>query len=72
MQGSESMKLIDYIKENYNGVVSQFAEANGIKRQQVSACIDRGYYHVMVIDNKLMLVMAKKELKSSIPTEYIK
>ena len=66
------MKLINYIKEHYNGVVSQFAEANGIKRQQVSACIDRGYYHVMTIDNKLMLVMAKRELKDLIPAENIK
>ncbi len=57
------MKLINYINQHYNGVVLQFAEANNMKRQQVEQCLSKGYYYVIEIDNKLMLVMGKREVK---------
>jgi hypothetical protein len=56
------VKLIDYIKQHYNGVVSSFAEANGMKRQQAAECVNKGYYHAIEIDDVLMLVIAKREL----------
>ena len=57
------MKLIYYIKQHYNGVVSQFADDNNMKRQQVESCLAKGYYHVIRVDGELMLIMAKRTIK---------
>ena len=57
------MKLTDYIKEHHNGVNLQFAQTNGMKRQQVEQCLSKGYYHAVNIEGDLMLVMAKRKLK---------
>lgn len=57
------MKLIDYIKENYGGVVRRFAIDNDMKRQQVETCIKKGYYYVEQIEGKTMLVIAKREIE---------
>jgi hypothetical protein len=59
------MKLIDYIKQHYNGVVSQFADDNGMKRQQVESCLAKGYYHIIRVEGELMLIMAKRTIKES-------
>ena len=56
------MKLKDYINEHYNGVVLQFSNDNGFKRQQVEQCIKKGFYYVIKIEDDLMLVMGKKVL----------
>lgn len=62
------MRLIDYIKENYNGVVLRFANDNGMKRQQVEQCIRKGYYHVLEVEGLNMLTIAKREIKLIKPT----
>jgi hypothetical protein len=56
------MKLTDYITEHHIGNISAFAVANSMKRQQVSECMKKGYYHVIEIDGELMLVMAKRKI----------
>jgi hypothetical protein len=53
------MKLIDYIKDNYNGNKRAFATDNDMTAQQVTPMINKGYYHV--IDGYLCIM--KKKLK---------
>lgn len=52
------MKLIDYIKEKYNGSQADFARANKVQRAQVTQWIGRGF---VVIDNTLY--SSRRELK---------
>ena len=37
------MTLTQYIKENFNGVQVEFAKAQGVKRQQVTQWIAKGF-----------------------------
>lgn len=53
------MKLIDYIKNHYQGNKRAFAIDNGMTAQQVTPMIKKGYYHV--IDGYLCIM--KKKLK---------
>ena len=61
------MRLVDYIKENYDGVVLRFANDNDMKRQQVEQCIAKGYYYVLEVDGLSMLAIAKREVKEVEP-----
>ena len=56
------LKLTDYINKHYSSVTA-FAEDNGMKRQQAAECVNKGYYYVIRIEGKLMLTMAKREIK---------
>ena len=53
------MKLIEFIKKHYNGVVLQFANANKRTRQQFEQNIESGRFHVIRVDDKLKLMQEK-------------
>lgn len=57
------MKLREYIDKHHKGSIKAFAEYNGVARQQIQTCLKRGYYYVIEVEGKLMLAMAKKEVK---------
>jgi hypothetical protein len=59
------MTLQDYINTNYQGNLTHFGNANGIKRQNVQKLLKAGFYYVY--DGRLC--MSKKTLVPVTPVQ---
>jgi hypothetical protein len=57
------MRLEQYIELEYTSK-RQFALDNGMSAQQVNGMLNRGYWYVFEVAGELMLMAAKKQIKS--------